>query len=68
LKLAKFNEVRIKESKGKGICFGHQIVGRAMGAKVDRSDKGWEPVVQHINLVQRGPEIFGKTALVNLSI
>jgi GMP synthase-like glutamine amidotransferase len=25
-----------------GICFGHQVIGRALGGKIGRNDKGWE--------------------------
>ncbi|KAH8809106.1 class I glutamine amidotransferase-like protein [Xylogone sp. PMI_703] len=46
-----------------GVCFGHQIVGRAMGVKVDRSDKGWEVSVTPMSLTERGKEIFGASSL-----
>ncbi|KAJ5599732.1 hypothetical protein VI817_000867 [Penicillium citrinum] len=48
------NRVRIL-----GICFGHQILGRAMGAKVGRSDQGWEIAVCDMELTEKGKEIFG---------
>lgn len=47
-----------------GICFGHQIVGRAMGVKVGRME-GWEASVTAMDLTKKGQEIFGKTALVS---
>ena len=46
-------------------CFGHQIVGRALGTKVRRSDKGWEIGVTPIELTKRGQEIFGQSTLVS---
>lgn len=46
-----------------GVCFGHQIVGRAMGAKVGRME-GWEASVMAVDLTKKGQEIFGKTAMV----
>ncbi|KAK3318172.1 class I glutamine amidotransferase-like protein [Apodospora peruviana] len=46
-----------------GVCFGHQIVGRALGALVDRSDKGWEVSVTEMRTSQKGVEIFGKETL-----
>jgi GMP synthase-like glutamine amidotransferase len=49
-----------------GVCFGHQIVGRAMGVKVDRSPAGWEASVTAIDLTKRGQEIFGRPAIVRL--
>jgi len=47
-----------------GVCFGHQIIGRAYGMKVGRSEEGWEISVTALDLTKRGQEIFGKTALV----
>ncbi|KZF21633.1 class I glutamine amidotransferase-like protein [Xylona heveae TC161] len=43
-----------------GICFGHQIVGRAMGVKVDRSTQGWEISVCPMQLSPRGKQLFQK--------
>ncbi|KAJ5279294.1 hypothetical protein N7478_004666 [Penicillium angulare] len=42
-----------------GICFGHQIVGRALGAKVGRNDQGWEAAVCDVDLTEKGKELFG---------
>jgi GMP synthase-like glutamine amidotransferase len=47
-----------------GVCFGHQIVGRAMGVKVGRNDDGWEAAVNDIDLSERGKQLFGKEKLV----
>ncbi|KAM5433449.1 hypothetical protein McanMca71_002118 [Microsporum canis] len=48
-----------------GVCFGHQILGRALGVKVGRSDVGWEASVNPLTLSKEGKEIFG---VENLSI
>ncbi|KAF2103206.1 class I glutamine amidotransferase-like protein [Rhizodiscina lignyota] len=45
-----------------GVCFGHQILGRAMGVKVDRGS-GWEISVCEINLSAKGKELFKKDKL-----
>jgi GMP synthase-like glutamine amidotransferase len=50
-----------------GICFGHQIVARAMGALVARSDNGWEVSVTETRLTEKGRELFGgRETLVSL--
>ncbi|KAL9625258.1 MAG: hypothetical protein Q9160_000660 [Pyrenula sp. 1 TL-2023] len=41
-----------------GVCFGHQIVGRAMNVKVGRNDDGWETAVNDVQLSAKGKEIF----------
>ncbi|MCJ1292285.1 hypothetical protein MMC34_003835 [Xylographa carneopallida] len=46
-----------------GVCFGHQIVGRAMGVKVGRSNWGWEVSVCEVELTAKGKELFGKDKL-----
>jgi len=67
LKLVEFTKEVLAQRRVRiiGVCFGHQIVGRAMGVKVDRSDKGWETSVTAVDLTKRGQEIFGTTALVS---
>ncbi|KAK3389235.1 class I glutamine amidotransferase-like protein [Podospora didyma] len=46
-----------------GVCFGHQIVGRALGSLVQRSDRGWEISVTETRLTETGRELFGKDSL-----
>jgi GMP synthase-like glutamine amidotransferase len=46
-----------------GVCFGHQILGRALGVKVGRSDNGWEISVLPVELSSKGKEIFQQDTL-----
>lgn len=48
-----------------GICFGHQVLARALGARVGRSD-GWEISSSKINLTDAGKELFGQDELVSI--
>ncbi|KAF8464160.1 class I glutamine amidotransferase-like protein [Kalaharituber pfeilii] len=41
-----------------GVCFGHQILGRALGLPVDRNDIGWEISVTNMNLTPIGQKLF----------
>ncbi|KAK1775952.1 class I glutamine amidotransferase-like protein [Copromyces sp. CBS 386.78] len=41
-----------------GVCFGHQIVGRALGQTVERNEKGWEVSVTRVGLTEVGKGIF----------
>jgi len=46
-----------------GVCFGHQVIGRALGVEVKRNEKGWEAGVLPIPLLPRGKELFGRDSL-----
>lgn len=42
-------------------------MGRALGARVGKSEGGWEVGVTSVGLTERGRQIFGKSALVSIS-
>lgn len=48
-----------------GVCFGHQILGRAMGVKLGRNDDGWEVAVNDVDLSEKGKQLFGKETLAS---
>lgn len=48
-----------------GVCFGHQIVGRALGAQVGRNDRGWEISVVPLELNDEGKKVFRRDTLVS---
>lgn len=47
-----------------GVCFGHQIVARAMQTPVVVNDKGWEVAVTEVELSDEGKAFFGLETLV----
>lgn len=47
-----------------GVCFGHQIVGRAEGVEVGVSQAGWELAVTDIDLSDEGKKLFGLEKMV----
>ncbi|KAG8729494.1 hypothetical protein FRC12_020940 [Ceratobasidium sp. 428] len=53
-----FSKIRIL-----GICFGHQIVARALGGQCVANEEGWEVGVFDVKLNSLGSEIFGQTEL-----
>lgn len=67
LKLVDFTKKVLAQDRVRliGVCFGHQIIGRAMGVKVGRSDKGWELAVLPFSLTAKGKEIFQKESIVS---
>ncbi|KAI0484825.1 putative class I glutamine amidotransferase [Xylariaceae sp. FL0804] len=46
-----------------GVCFGHQVVGRAVGARVGLNPRGWELSVVEHELTEAGRRYFGMDKL-----
>ncbi|KAJ2973144.1 hypothetical protein NUW58_g9013 [Xylaria curta] len=42
-----------------GICYGHQIIGRALGAELGRNTRGWEVSVVEHELTEEGKRVLG---------
>lgn len=49
-----------------GMCFGHQIIGRALGAKVAVNPGGWEFSVDKIKFSEEGQKLFGVVSAVSI--
>jgi GMP synthase-like glutamine amidotransferase len=70
LKLVKFvRSVLLDQKRVRvvGVCFGHQIIGRALGTPLGRSDEGWEVSVLPMELTDEGKRLFKRDGLVGLS-
>ncbi|KAF2188203.1 class I glutamine amidotransferase-like protein [Zopfia rhizophila CBS 207.26] len=67
LKLVEFTKKLLQQDRVRiiGVCFGHQILGRAAGVKVGRSEGGWEVSVLPVELTEKGKELF-KQDTINL--
>ncbi|KAL0256348.1 hypothetical protein SLS55_008742 [Diplodia seriata] len=65
LKLVDFTKKVLAQGRVRliGVCFGHQIIGRALGVKVDRSTAGWEVSVLPFALTEKGKELFKKDTI-----
>ena len=62
LKLVEFTKKALEHPTVKviGVCYGHQIVGRALGSKVMKHEQGtWEVSVCDVQQTKKGKEIYG---------
>ena len=69
-RLVKFTEEAISSNRVRtiGVCFGHQILGRALGAKVARSEGPvWEASVCQYTQTPKGKELFGGKEILNIA-
>jgi hypothetical protein len=66
LKLVDFTKKALNSGRVRtiGVCFGHQIMARAMGTKVGRNADGWEIAVIPVDLTPKGKELFKVDRLV----
>lgn len=70
LKLVAFARQVLAQSRVRliGVCFGHQIIGRALDVKVARNERGWETSVTRVQLTAKGREIMGHGGREEISI
>lgn len=70
VKLVEFTQKVLAQDRVRiiGVCFGHQIVARAMGVEVGRNKDGWEATVSDVQLTEKGKHIFGVETLVSLPV
>ena len=58
----------IDHKKVVGICFGHQLIARALGGKVVKNPKGWEIGMKKVVLNPKGAEFYKRDGDLNLKI
>ncbi|GAA5899679.1 putative amidotransferase [Sporobolomyces salmoneus] len=46
-----------------GICFGHQIIARAYGAKTEKNEKGWEVGTRNLELTHTAKQLFTRVKI-----
>ncbi|OOF94583.1 hypothetical protein ASPCADRAFT_208230 [Aspergillus carbonarius ITEM 5010] len=65
LKLVEYTKKAFEDKRVKifAICFGHQILARALGARVGRNTAGWELAVCEVDLTETGKQLFGRDKL-----
>ena len=51
-----------------GICFGHQIVARALGGECVPNGGNWEVGLTKIDLTETGKKLFGVSELVGTTL
>ncbi|KAL6828920.1 class I glutamine amidotransferase-like protein [Trichoderma sp. SZMC 28015] len=47
-----------------GVCYGHQIIARALGGKISRNPAGWELGVCKMDMTSIGQKLFEKDTLM----
>ncbi|KAI5467828.1 GMP synthase [Mariannaea sp. PMI_226] len=45
-----------------GICYGHQMIARALGGRTSRNPQGWELSVHQVDFAPLGVETFGRAS------
>jgi hypothetical protein len=69
LRLVQFTKRCLEDGRVRviGVCFGHQIIGRALGAELGRNTRGWEISVVEHELTEEGRKVFGLEKLVRMA-